>query len=403
MKKISNNLLVILCAVTYFTSYLTRINYGAVLVEMVADTGFTKAALSVALTGSFITYGIGQIISGFIGDKIQPKRLVFIGILISSAVNIMIPFCALPWQMSVLWSLNGFAQAFMWPPMVRLLCSLLTDKEYQKATVKVSYGSSLGTVAVFLISPLLISLWGWRTMFFFSAAMGVIVAIVWNLLCVELPKTIKTANVVNAKKTLPTTRFRVDVMFILIMIGIVLQGALRDGVTTWTPTYIDENYHLGSELAILTSVVLPFFSMFCHGAGGWLYYRILKNPILAAGAIFGLGCVSATVLYFFGGAGPIVSIICLAVLVGAMHGVNLMLICMVPSFYKNTGRISLVSGLLNSCTYVGSAISTYGIALLSADGGWGLTVLVWCMIALAGTLLCFVTLPLWNRKFGKQI
>lgn len=398
MKKLSGIATAYLFAATYFISYITRINYGAVLVEMVATTGFGKTALSVALTGSFITYGLGQVISGFIGDKIQPKRLVFIGVAVSVLVNLVIPFCSSPSAMAVFWSINGFAQAMIWPPMVRLMVNLYSDDEYRKASVTVSYGSSLGTIAVFLMSPLLISLWGWKSVFFVAAAMGVIMLLIWQLLCPEISTDSALKNKDSNKNPAPVSRFKVDFLFVLIMIAIVLQGALRDGVTTWTPTYIDDMFNLGSALAILTSVVLPIFSMCCHGFGGWLYYRVFKSPVLSAGVIFSVGTLAAVLLYLFGGSSAALSIICLALLVGAMHGVNLMLICMVPSFYKNTGKISLVSGLLNACTYVGSAISTYGIALLTEGVGWSATVLSWVIIALMGTAVCFVTIPLWNKK-----
>ena len=396
MKKISNGAVVYLFAVTYLVSYVTRINYGAVLVEMVNATGFSKTALSVALTGSFITYGIGQIISGFFGDKAQPKRLVFWGLLTSVTINILIPFCSSPTAMAALWSVNGLAQAFMWPPMVRLMVSLFNDDEYRKASVKVSYGSSLGTIVVFLLSPLLISLWGWKSVFFVSAAFGVVMLVIWQLLCPEISFS---PEIPQKNTSAPIGNFKIDILFVLIMIGIVLQGALRDGVTTWTPTYIDDMFNLGSALAILTSVVLPIFSMFCHGMGGWLYYKVFKSPVLSAGVIFGAGTLAATALYLIGAKSAVISIICLALLVGAMHGVNLMLICMVPAFYKNTGKISLVSGLLNACTYVGSAISTYGIALLTDNAGWSITVGVWAIIALVGTAVCLVAIPLWNKKF----
>lgn len=396
MKKISNGAVVYLFAVTYLVSYVTRINYGAVLVEMVNATGFSKTALSVALTGSFITYGIGQIISGFFGDKAQPKRLVFWGLLTSVTINILIPFCSSPTAMAALWSVNGLAQAFMWPPMVRLMVSLFNDDEYRKASVKVSYGSSLGTIVVFLLSPLLISLWGWKSVFFVSAAFGVVMLVIWQLLCPEINFS---PEIPQKNTSAPIGNFKIDILFVLIMIGIVLQGALRDGVTTWTPTYIDDMFNLGSALAILTSVVLPIFSMFCHGMGGWLYYKVFKSPVLSAGVIFGAGTLAATALYLIGAKSAVISIICLALLVGAMHGVNLMLICMVPAFYKNTGKISLVSGLLNACTYVGSAISTYGIALLTDNAGWSVTVGVWAIIALVGTAVCLVAIPLWNKKF----
>ena len=396
MKKISNGAVVYLFAVTYLVSYVTRINYGAVLVEMVNATGFSKTALSVALTGSFITYGIGQIISGFFGDKAQPKRLVFWGLLTSVTINILIPFCSSPTAMAALWSVNGLAQAFMWPPMVRLMVSLFNDDEYRKASVKVSYGSSLGTIVVFLLSPLLIALWGWKSVFFVSAAFGVVMLVIWQLLCPEINFS---PEIPQKNTSAPIGNFKIDILFVLIMIGIVLQGALRDGVTTWTPTYIDDMFNLGSALAILTSVVLPIFSMFCHGMGGWLYYKVFKSPVLSAGVIFGAGTLAATALYLIGAKSAVISIICLALLVGAMHGVNLMLICMVPAFYKNTGKISLVSGLLNACTYVGSAISTYGIALLTDNAGWSVTVGVWAIIALVGTAVCLVAIPLWNKKF----
>ena len=402
MKKLSGGAVAYLFAATYLISYITRINYGAVLVEMVKSTGFSNASLSVALTGSFITYGVGQIISGFMGDKIQPKRLVFAGLLISVFINIIIPFCNNPIQMAVLWSVNGFAQAFMWPPMVRLMVNLFEGDEYRKASVKVSYGSSAGTIVVFLISPLLISLWGWKSVFWVSAVLGVFMLFVWQMLCPKIDSDSDLKGDNNFKFAPPLGRFRIDLLFVLIMMAIVLQGALRDGVTTWTPTYIDDMFKLGSALAILTSVVLPIFSMVCHGFGGWLYYKVFKSPVLSAGVIFGVGSIAAAILYLLNGGSAVISIVCLAVLVGAMHGVNLMLICMVPSFYKSTGKISLVSGLLNSCTYVGSAVSTYGIALLTDNSGWSVTVGVWALIAVLGTAVCFVTMPLWNRKFFKN-
>ena len=70
-----------------------------------------------------------------------------------------------------------------------------------------------------------------------------------------------------------------------------------------------------------------------------------------------------------------------------MHGVNLLLVCMVPMYFKNT---STASGVLNSFTYLGSALSTYGIALISENFGWNVTIWVWAGLALFGGLLCAV-------------
>ena len=73
--RISAGFIFALFAFTYFISYITRINYGAVISEMVTQTGLAKSELSVALTGCAITYGVGQLISGYFGDKVRPKLL----------------------------------------------------------------------------------------------------------------------------------------------------------------------------------------------------------------------------------------------------------------------------------------------------------------------------------------
>ena len=106
--------------------------------------------------------------------------------------------------------------------------------------------------------------------------------------------------------------------------------------------------------------------------------------------------MAALVLSLVSAVSPIGSIACMALLTGSMHGVNLMLICMVPPFFQRKGNISTVSGVLNSCTYVGSAISTYGIALLSDSAGWQVTAFIWFIIAALGAVVCTVCSRIWK-------
>ena len=81
-----------------------------------------------------------------------------------------------------------------------------------------------------------------------------------------------------------------------------------------------------------------------------------------------------------------------------MHGVNLMLVAMVPAFFKKHGNISTVSGIVNACTYVGSAVSTYGIALISESVGWNVTLAIWIGIAALGTIICFAVVRPWKQE-----
>jgi sugar phosphate permease len=124
------------------------------------------------VAGSFVTYGAGQVVSGIFGDRVSPKKLVTLGLGLTVCMNLLMTFCQNPWQMLAVWSVNGFAQSFMWPPMVKILAQTLNDDDYKFAVNKVSWGSSAGTIFVYLTAPLLLSLLSWRWVFVCSAIMG---------------------------------------------------------------------------------------------------------------------------------------------------------------------------------------------------------------------------------------
>ena len=398
------NRLALLFSITYMVSYITRINYGAVISQMVIDTGISKSLLSLALTGSFITYGIGQIFSGILGDKRSPKKLVSAGLCATVLMNLLIPICTSPYQMLVVWCINGLAQAFMWPPLVLLMTAYLSDEDYKKVTVKVSWGSSLGTIVVYLIAPALIVIGGWKLIFFVSALLGFIMAVFWQIFAKDITKQDRlslTADASSKTSNKGSIKIFLSPLIIGLMIGIILQGMLRDGVTTWMPSYITETYHLKNIISILTGVLLPIFGMLSFEVASVLYRKKLNNPLLCAGVLFAVGSLSALILWGFNGRSAMLSVLFSALLTGCMHGVNLMLICMTPPYFKKYGAVSTVSGVLNSCTYIGSAISTYGIAVLSDKLGWNFTLIIWLAIAAAGALICFLCTKPWQRKFEK--
>ena len=388
------NATILLFAVTYMVSYMTRINFGAVISAIVEQTGMSKTMLSAAVTGSAITYGLGQILCGYIGDRISPKRLVFIGLLITVGMNLLIPVCQDNVQMTAVWCVNGLAQACMWPPMVKLMVALFSQSDYGRASTMVSWGSSFGTIIIYLLSPVVIMFSGWKTLFFITGLCGVVMAFAWLKFCeepaFEKPVVIKggVADKKNARFFTP--------LLAAIMFAIILQGMLRDGVTTWMPSFISETFSLSSEISILSGVCLPIFSILSLRLALALYEKLPGNPVRCAAIVFALGAVAALVLSAVADKSPIASIACMALLTGSMHGVNLMLICMVPPFFQRKGNISTVSGVLNSCTYVGSAISTYGIALLSETAGWQTTAFVWFVIAALGTAVCTVCSRVWK-------
>ena len=396
-----------LLTLIYFTSYVTRINFAAIVQAVITDTGYEKASLSIILVGLSITYGLGQIINGRLGDVFKPVNMIFCGLSVATVVNLLFPFASSSIVfMAVLWAINGFAQAMMWPPIVKILVSSSDEKMYSYSVIRVSWGSSFGTILVYLTAPLIISLLGWKAVMYASAILGAAVSVFWFIIKGRIGVSSEAVEQIS-ESTVEQKKFKLPSVAILplafIALAIIFQGMLRDGVTSWMPTYLKEVFGYADEISILCTLSLAVFSIFAFTVIGEIYKRLFKNEVACAAVIFGIavvGCVVMFVLYNLSGA--VFTIFMLALITGLMHGVNLMLISYVPKRFKKYGNISTISGAVNSCTYIGSAIFTYAIAVLSEKIGWQNTVGVWAVIAALGTTCCLIAVPLWKRFINKD-
>ncbi len=399
-------LLVYLCAAVYFVSYMTRINYAAVLVEMIESLKITKAEAGMALSASMISYGVGQLISGYLGDKIKAWKIILSGLILTTAMNILIPFFGNPYIMAGIWFVNGFAQALMWPPIVKIMSGMLTEDAYKAGCIRVSQASSVARILMYLVAPVIIFLVNWKFVFFFSASLSVIMCFVWmkgyklaeSKLCEIENDEVKEEVIEGSgyKKFTP----KVLTVLGLVMFTIVLQGALRDSVENWMPSFVAETFNLSSEISILTSVALPIFSIVCYQFASLLNRKLIKNEMLCISVTFGAAVLAAFLLSLFGQNSVAIAVLCAAILNAVIHGVNFFQTCLVPIYFAKYGKVSFISGLLNSCTYIGSAVATSGIAVVAEKYGWSVTPYIWTILALLGALLALVLVKTWN-KFKK--
>jgi len=395
-------ILTILCSVAYFVSYITRVNYGAVLIEMVNAEGFTKTAASMALTGSFVTYGAGQLISGYMGDRISPHKLVFSGLVISGLMNMLVPVFSKPYLMLVFWCINGFAQALMWPPIVKILSGLLTMDQYKKSSVTVSISSSIGSVLVYVVSPLCIMIGGWRTIFYVCAVCGIAFALIWIKAYGKVVSNFENKIELISTKTRKGEGGRLPKSFYgviaVILVAIVLMGYMRDGVNTWTPTYISETFNLGSKVSILSGALLPLFAVICYRIMLYINRKLIKNELTCASIAYAVGAVGSVLILTLPIKNAAISVALATIICAAMHCVNLMLIGMLPAYFSKYGNVSFMSGLLNAGTYIGSAFSSYGMAAIAeATGNWNGVIMSWIIATIIGTILCIAMIKGWRK------
>ncbi len=392
--------LVMLCSMLYFISYITRINYAAVLVEIIKNLNITKTAASLALTASAVSYGFGQLISGYLGDRIKPDKIIVSGLICTAAMNLLIPLATSTGYMTAIWFVNGFAQAMMWPPIVKIMTSMMTAEEYKRGCVKVSCASSVATIFIYVAAPLIIYISSWKCVFVFSAICAVLMCIFWIVEFKEIKTHLNPKEKIHTEnKTEKKEKFTLPVFSLLIAIlfSIILQGSLRDGVANWMPSYISETFNLGSEISILTSVLLPIFSIFTFNIVSIVNLRFIKNEYSCVTLFYSLGAVSALMLALLGSKSAAAAVFAAAILNAAMHGVNYCQTALTPIYFARYGKVSFISGILNSGTYIGSAVSTYGIAALTKSLEWDKIALLWCVTSAFGAVFCFFVSKVWKK------
>lgn len=399
--------LCLLCCMAYFVSYLTRLDYAACMVEIQDALQVGKNVAGLPVTACFLSYGAGQVIFGFLGDRIRPQRMIFAGLLGSAICNILVVLLPLVEIIIVLWCINGVFQSMLWPPLVRIMAENLDEKWYRKGCVQVSLSSSAATIALYLLAPLGIQISGWKAVFCLAAAGGIIVSFIWygSTRGIESrPKSrdSEEADCPEGSKTVPAAGrgFGMPILLmVLILSAIVLHGTLKDGITTWMPMYMTDIFGMSSFRSILTASVLPVCSVLSTLLSSALLYK-LKNEVLTAALLFGAGTLAAMVMLPAYDRYPAVCVIMMMLITGCMYGVNLMLISRVPGHFAAYGKVSAVSGVLNAATYVGSALSTYGFGAVAEKAGWMPVVVIWGMAALGGAALLAAGVRKWAGFCG---
>ena len=390
-----------LCCLVYFASYITRLDYAAVLVEIVQDLQIAKTTASIAVTGSFITYGLGMVIFGVMGDRIKPRTMITVGLAGTSIINLLMGLLPHIYVMIGIWCFNGFFQAMLWPPVTRTLTENLGGAEARNSIAKVIQAAQVATLSIYVLSPLAIRVSSWRLVFLAAAAVGALAIALWLPGTTGIRQTRPAPvqkDTAPAVEQAPVGRLVKAAGLVPMIIAILLMGMLRDGLQTWMPTYVCEVFGLSTETSILLTSLLPVLSMLAIAVSTRLF-RTNGDETVTASILFGLSTVCAAVMAVIFPGPATLGVLLFALLAGSMHGVNQMIICFTPTRFEAYGRVSTFSGLLNCFVYVGAAISTYGFAGFSEAFGWRSTMVLWTVLAVLGTAFCLICIPKWRAFY----
>lgn len=402
-----NGQLFLLCWIAYFSTYICRLNFSAVMPDLISDGAFTQSQTASVSSAFFISYGVGQLFSGVLCDKASPRMLVFAGVFASGVSNILIYIFNNSYTAVIaLWAVNGIAQALVWAPILKLAGDYFSEGEKLKFGVDISTTVPLGTLASYGVSLVTLLFAPWKYVFLISGLIVIAVAAYWYAGTHSLKKIPKskagpvqiTAKAVSLGKL---GKLIIISGTAALMIPIAIQGTLKDSVTQWIPTYLKNQYSMGTSLSLLLTMVLPIVNV----TGAYLAKEVnkkLKNELATSAAFFGIAGAFLILLMTVGTKSALLSLICMAGITNSMFAINVMLITMVPLHYSGYGRTGTVGGLLNAVAYIGCGLLNIGAGeILEIGGGWSMLFIMWLAIAAAAAVITILCVKPW-KKFIKN-
>lgn len=374
--------LIFLCWLVYSVSYLGKMNYSANITKIIEFYRISKAEAGIPNTFFFFAYGIGQFVNGVLCKRYNIKWIVFGSLLASALINLFvavnIKFAAVKW----LWLLNGFVLSILWPSLIRLLSETLPQEDLGRSSVIMGTTVAAGTIVIYGLSSVYAYLDNFKLAFYTAAVVGAFVAALWLTLYKKTTRIVfadksasyeKKATVIGITEKFKQTKReqRALLVYVCILclcaIGVNL---IKDGLTTWVPLILKEEYRITDSISILLALLLPIVAIFGNMIALTVHKRI-SDYITHCAAFFGIMLCFITIII-----GSIKSEQVLIMLFGLLvvsflaSSLNSLITSIFPMFMRERLNSGLYSGVLNGFCYLGSTISAYGLGIIADNFGW---------------------------------
>lgn len=159
-----------LFSIVYFAYYLCRYNYPLALPFIKAEFGTSAFQIGLIATALTLGYGFGQLINGFLTDRIGPKIIMTFGGIIAAVANLLMGANLVFSLFILIWAVNGYFQAMGYPATCKLISNWFPkENERGKPLGMSEMFQSAASIAIIPFSAFLAISFGWRYIFFIPA------------------------------------------------------------------------------------------------------------------------------------------------------------------------------------------------------------------------------------------
>lgn len=407
--------LIWLCWLAYSCSYLGKVNYAANINQVMEYFSVSHADAGLVSTFLFFSYGIGQFINGFLCKKYNVKWMIFLSLTVSGVINLLVAVTPSFEVVKYLWLINGLALSVLWSTIIRLLSETLSKRDMAKASIIMGTTVATGTLFIYGLSALFASFDGFKLAFIVAGVIMPTVALIWLF---ALPSVVRRAKAASEEYeeqdraeeikqgTVEKRKEGKGALYLTVVvlaICAIATNLINDGLKTWVPSIMKENYDLGDSLSIVLSLALPLVAIFSNLFSVGMHKRI-PDFVMQCAMAFGIsGIVIGVVIAGLALDQFAITLIGFAAVCFLVASCNNLITSIFPLFMKDKINSGRMAGVLNGFCYVGSTISSYGLGLVADLWGW--SAVFWLLFAVcalvvvsAGVYLCIKTYL--NKKYS---
>lgn len=388
--------ILLLCWCAYAGIYLGRYNLSLAIPAIQSFLGINKSQIGL-LGGLFLwIYGTGQLINGYVGDKVSSRMYIFIGLLITAVANLAFGFASSLVIMCIIWAFNGFFQSMLWGPISKTLTHWVPPEKKNFTAVLISTSGVGGTLLTYLIAGQALDKLSWRWAFWIPAAIVLIYSFIWLTLAINRPEDIglitpnsEILDVNNTKKssanyTLWEAIKQTKLWFVII--ACFAQAIVKDSINLWAPTFLLETHNLDIKETSSFITIIPILGFAGIVFAGWLNRKLHYREKATTSVLFISGVFMIIGFVTLGSKDALMGVIFLGLSSAMMNGANSLLLGIVPMNFARYNKVSAVAGLLDFASYMISGFAATITGFIVDFSGWGGIILFWIIAAIIGTI-----------------
>ena len=366
---------------TYACFYLGRVNLSVVLPMLALDLGVSRAEAGAIGTVFFWVYGIFHFISGELGARVSPFRLVSLGLLGIALINIAFAFQSSLLAMLLLWSLNGVAQSAGWAPMFRILAERLRRSQIKTVSTVMPFSYVFGTVMTWALIGLVAGGGDWRVAFWLPGLLLLIVLAGWRRAGIDVAggpaRGLRLSAIIKESR---------GIAFALLVAG--LGGFVLNGSIIWLPTTILDSGLVADNLAGLMAALMQAIAL---GGLALARFQVRRgHQVFHTGAMLYAG--AGLLLLLLTVVSGYASLLILAAALLLLNGAFGLTASSLPLLLAGPGRASAVTGSVNMMSNFCGGMAGFSIGGLVEGAGWLPVFALW------GGMLLLAAATLWRRR-----